>query len=77
VYVKRSKEIIMLYDHTNFQNIEHRTSKNHRSDVGSASNHVVDVINPTLPRNWAWVHHSDSYDWMDWHSPFPAIGSAE
>ena len=58
----------MLYDHTNFQNIKHRTRKNDRSDVDLASNHVVEVINPSPPRNWAWAHHSDSYDWMDWHS---------
>jgi hypothetical protein len=64
----------MSYDHTNFQNIDPRSSKNDRSDVDSASNHVVEVINPTLPRIWAWAHHSDSYDWMDWHCPFPAIG---
>lgn len=21
--------------------------------------------------NWAWAHSTDSYDWMDSHSPFP------
>lgn len=67
----------MLYNHTNFQNIEHGSSKNNRSDVGSASNHVVEVIYPTLPRNWSWAHHSDSYDWMDWHSPFAATAPLE
>ena len=67
----------MFCDHANFQNIEHRSSKNDRSDVGSASNHVVEMNNPTLPRSWAWAHHSDSYDWMDWHSPFRETGPVE
>jgi hypothetical protein len=77
VYVKLSKEITMFYDHTNFQNIDHRRGKNDRSDVGSPSNHDVEVINPTPARNWAWAHHSDSYDWMDWHNPFPATDPSE
>jgi hypothetical protein len=37
VHVEPSKEIIILSDHTNFQNIEHRSNKNDRSDVCSAS----------------------------------------
>lgn len=67
----------MFYDHTNSQNIVHRSGANDRNDLGSASNHIVEVINPTPARNWAWAHHSDSYDWMDWHSPFPATGPSE
>jgi hypothetical protein len=63
--------------HTNFHNIEHRTDKNDRRDVGSVSNNVVELINPTLPRNWAWAHHSDTNDWMDWRSPFRETGSSE
>ncbi|MGF6781905.1 hypothetical protein [Paraburkholderia sp. GAS334] len=67
----------MYYDHTNSQNIDHRSGTNDPRDVGSASNDVVEVINPTPARNWAWAHHSDLYDWMDWHSPFPASGPSE
>jgi hypothetical protein len=22
-----------------------------------------------VARNWAWAHYSDSYDWMDTHTP--------
>jgi hypothetical protein len=62
----------MFYDHTNSQDIDHRSGTSDRRDVGSAANDIVEVINPTPARNWAWAHHSDSYDWMDWHSPFPA-----
>ena len=66
----------MFYDYTNSKNIGDRSGMNNH-DVGSASNHVVEVINPTPARNWAWAHHSDSYDWMDWHSPFPSKGPSE
>jgi hypothetical protein len=63
----------MYSDHTNSQNIDHRSGTNDRSDLGSASNHVAEV--PAM--NWAWAHRSDLYDWMDWHSPFPASGQSE
>jgi hypothetical protein len=67
----------MYYDHTNSQNIDHRCGTNDRSDAGAASIPVVEVINPTPARNWAWAHHSDLYDWMDWHSPSPASAPTE
>ncbi|MGF6598921.1 hypothetical protein P3T23_003638 [Paraburkholderia sp. GAS448] len=67
----------MFYDHTNSQNIDHRRGTSDRRDVGSAPNDVVDVINPPPARNWSWAHHGDSYDWMDWHSPFPATAPSE
>ena len=67
----------MYYDETNSQSIDHRSGTNDPSDLGSASNDVVEVINPTPARNWAWAHHSDLYDWMDCHSPFPGSGPSE
>ncbi|MFL9915827.1 hypothetical protein PQR75_10610 [Paraburkholderia fungorum] len=67
----------MFYDETNSRNIDHRNGTNDRSDMGSASNQVLEVINPTPARNWAWAHQSDPYDWMDSHSPFPAKDTSE
>jgi hypothetical protein len=68
----------MYYDHTNSQNIDHRSGGTDvQSDVGLASNHVVEMRNPTPGMNWAWAHHSDSYDWMDLHSPFPVTAPSE
>ena len=67
----------MYFDHTNLPKNDHRSVPNDRSDVGSASNQVVERTNPTPARNWAWVHNADSYDWMDSHSPFPATGPSE
>lgn len=77
VYVTPLKEMAMYYDHTISQKIDHRRSTNDRSDVGSMSNDVDEVSDPGSARNWAWAHHSDLYDWMDWHSPFPASGQSE
>ncbi len=67
----------MFYDHTNFRIIDHRSGTSDRSDAVLASNHVVGVIIPTPVRTWAWAHQNDSYDWMDWHSPFPSTGASE
>jgi hypothetical protein len=67
----------MYYDHINSPDIEHRSGTNDRSDVVPASTRVVEVINPTPTSNWAWAHHGELYDWMDWHSPFPAASPSE
>jgi hypothetical protein len=67
----------MYYDHTNFQNVEHRSGTDDRSGAVPASSRVVEVISPIPIRNWAWAHDGDLYDWMDWHSPFPAAGPSE
>ncbi|RZF27298.1 hypothetical protein EVC45_23270 [Paraburkholderia sp. UYCP14C] len=48
----------------------------HTDDHGGASVPAhVEVVSSkkeqaaAVPRNWAWAHHSDSYDWMDTHTP--------
>lgn len=64
----------MSYDS---QYIDHRSGTNDPSDVGSASSEVVEVTISTPAMNWGWAHDGELYDWMDWHSPFPASVPSE
>ncbi len=42
---------------------------NERRVVASSTAFSRKATERTKARNWAWAHHTDSYDWMDWHSP--------
>ena len=67
----------MDHKRLNFRNSSAERTTSDRSKADSLSNHVVMADDLTSPRNWAWTHRSDSYDWMDWHSPFPATSPSE
>ncbi len=70
MFFKLLKDKVMYYEHTNSQNTDAGSSTNDPSKFDSVKNHVVEATGPNVARNWAWAHPSDSYDWMDWHSPF-------
>ena len=40
-----------------------------------ASGHTNSTTVPA--RSWAWAHGTESYDWMDSHSPFPVSTSSD
>jgi hypothetical protein len=42
-------------------------------NVDSMHQNVVASMRPASISNWAWAQSGDSYDWMDWHSPFAAV----
>ncbi|RDJ97584.1 hypothetical protein [Paraburkholderia lacunae] len=39
--------------------------------LSSRSSQTHDGMRAPTP-NWAWAHRTESYDWMDSHSPFTA-----
>ncbi|BCG05473.1 hypothetical protein PPGU19_100410 (plasmid) [Paraburkholderia sp. PGU19] len=43
------------------------------SGFDCASKSVRAATSAASSANWAWTQSSDSYDWMDWHSPFAAV----
>jgi hypothetical protein len=55
----------------NFRNIDDQSGAGARGCAGVASNAKPADAKPAT-RNWAWAHTSDSYDWMDSHSPLPS-----
>ncbi|TDY23061.1 hypothetical protein B0G81_3391 [Paraburkholderia sp. BL6665CI2N2] len=67
----------MYYEHTNFQNTDAESGTNDPNKFDSVKNPVVEATSPNSARNWAWAHSGDAYDWMDWHSPFPAATPSE
>ncbi|MDH6147666.1 hypothetical protein OKW46_001591 [Paraburkholderia sp. WSM4179] len=77
MYFKLLREMAMYCDRTNSLNTTVGSNTNDRNEAGSVSNHLVEATSIITARNWAWAHHSDSYDWMDWHSPFPAATPLE
>jgi hypothetical protein len=76
-YLKLLKEMSMYHDPADSQNTGMGRGTNDQSSFDAVSNHVIEAISLTSARNWAWAHHSDSYDWMDWHSPFPETTPSE
>ena len=62
----------MKYDSSNILNIEAQGGTSVRRGTKSASSEVSQAMaeKKAIARNWAWAHHSESYDWMDTHSPF-------
>jgi len=67
--------------------MNHESNTSHNSDIECGSNHGLifnssskdagDAISRASSANWAWAQSGDSYDWMDWHSPFPAVTQAD
>jgi hypothetical protein len=62
----------MKYDSLNFLNSEAQGGASVRCGVSSASSEGSQTMEDKQApaRNWAWAHRSESYDWMDSHSPF-------
>ncbi len=62
----------MKYNASNYLNTEAQGGTSVRRDARSKSSESSQTIDDTKAsaRNWAWAHHTDSYDWMDMHSPF-------
>jgi hypothetical protein len=57
----------------NFRNIDDHSGAGARGCAGVVSSEQARVESTkSAPRNWAWAHTSDSYDWMDSHSPLPS-----
>jgi len=57
----------MKRESLNFRNIDDHSGAGVRARVEVASSDKAQAA--AAPRNWAWAHFSDSYDWMDSHSP--------
>ncbi|BCZ82598.1 hypothetical protein PTKU64_62730 [Paraburkholderia terrae] len=51
----------------NFRNIDDHSGAGVRTRIEAVSSENAQAA--AVPRNWAWAHFSDSYDWMDSHSP--------
>lgn len=62
----------MNYDSRNSRNISSAERTNDKYDEGSTSEEIAQAVGKTggTSRNWAWAHSTESYDWMDSHSPF-------
>jgi hypothetical protein len=62
----------MSYDSSESGNIDCTGRTNDKYDQRSPSRGVAQAVHktPETARNWAWVHSTESYDWMDSHSPF-------
>jgi hypothetical protein len=63
----------MKRESLSFRNIDDQSGAGVRNRVGVVSNEQSQESSvPRVPsRNWAWAHISDTYDWMDSHSPSP------
>lgn len=63
----------MKRESLNFRNIDDHSGAGARgcAGVGSGEQSRAAGAKPAS-RNWAWAHTSDSYDWMDSHSPLPS-----
>ncbi|MBP0588697.1 hypothetical protein J8I87_02985 [Paraburkholderia sp. LEh10] len=60
----------MKRESLSFRNIDDQSGAGVRNRVVTASKQQVQAVAAQAqPRNWAWAHISDSYDWMDSHSP--------
>jgi hypothetical protein len=71
VMADSAEERTMKFDSLNYLNIEAQAGTSVRRGTTPASNEgspTVDDKHATA-RNWAWAHQSESYDWMDAHSP--------
>jgi hypothetical protein len=63
----------MNHDSNTFHNSDDECGINDDMNFDSSAKDGVDAISPGSSANWAWAQSGDSYDWMDWHSPFPAV----
>ncbi|MEI6000467.1 hypothetical protein H3V53_25705 [Paraburkholderia bengalensis] len=59
----------MKRESLNFRNIDDHSGAGARVRVEAVSTEKAQAA--AVPRNWAWAHASESYDWMDTHSPAP------
>jgi hypothetical protein len=57
----------MKRESLNFRNIDDHGGAGVRARIEAVSSEKAQAA--AVPRNWAWAHFSDSYDWMDTHSP--------
>jgi hypothetical protein len=58
-----------------FQTHADRSRADEHGDAPAASsNDIVRAGEFMRSRSWAWAHASESYDWMDSHSPSLAAG---
>ncbi|WP_144157398.1 hypothetical protein [Paraburkholderia sp. BCC1885] len=61
----------MKYDSSNAANGGSNGSRpDVRAEIQPAVQSTPEVRKTPAPvRNWAWAHNTESYDWMDSHSP--------
>jgi hypothetical protein len=59
-------------EQSDFKKIDDRCGANVEGDAGAAGAHLKIPV-----QNWTWAHYSDSYDWMDWHTPCSAASSPD
>jgi len=61
----------MKYDSSNAANGGSNDRRpDSRAEIQPALQIVPEVRKTQTPvRNWAWAHNTESYDWMDSHSP--------
>lgn len=65
----------MKRESLNFRNIDDHSGAGVRARVEAVSSEKTQAAQAdAVPRNWAWAHVSDSYDWMDAHSPSVVTG---
>jgi hypothetical protein len=62
----------MKYGSSNYLDIEAQGGTSVRRGASSTSSEGSQTLDDKKApdRNWAWAHQSESYDWMDAHSPF-------